>query len=266
MKKFIKILALIIILAPLSGFSQKDRKYIREGNKLFKTEKFEDSEISYRKAYELAKDKYSPDFNIGDALYRQEKFEDAGKSFEKISKVETDKITKSKVFHNLGNSLLQNQKVDESIEAYKNALRNNPHDLETKYNLAYAQNLKKKQEEQKKDQKDDKEKKQQPDDKKKEENKEKQGEKDQGEKDPDDNKNKGNKNPEDNEQNQNKKEQQEQDKKEGEEKQQKPQPQKISKEDAIRLLEALANDEKKVQAKVKKDKASRNRIRVLKDW
>jgi len=232
MNKINSFIIIVFISIPIWGFAQKDRKYIREGNKHFKSEKFDNSEVSYRKASELSKDGFSADFNIGDALFRQEKYEEAGKSFELLAGKETDKLTKSNVYHNLGNSFLLNQKLEESIEAYKNALRNNPWDYDTKYNLAYAQNLlKQQQQEQNQDNKDNKE------------NKEDQ-----------------NKDPEDKEQ-QNK--EQNQDQKNNEDQ---PQPQKISKEDARRLLEALANDEKEVQEKVKKAKAKQQKVRTLKEW
>ena len=75
--------------------------------------------------------------------------ESTGK-FKDIADRTVNKTEKSRALHNMGNSLLMNNKLDESIDAYKEALRNNPGDLETKYNLLYAMNLKKKQEEQKK--------------------------------------------------------------------------------------------------------------------
>ena len=240
-----KVLQYIVIVGfiaiPFMGFAQKDRKYIREGNKHFKSQKFDNSEVSYRKASELSKDGFLADFNSGDALFRQEKYEEAGKSFERLAGKDSDKLTKSNVYHNLGNSFLLNQKLEESIEAYKNALRNNPWDYDTKYNLAYAQNLLKQQQQQeqqdqnqdKKDNKEDKE----------DQNKDQQ------------NKDQENKDQEDKEQ-QNKEQN----------KDQQPQPQKISKEDARRLLEALANDEKKVQEKVKKAKALQQKVRTLKEW
>lgn len=219
---------------PFVGIAQKDRKFIREGNKQFKAEDFQESEVSFRKALELGKEKYTADFNIGDALFRQEKYEDAGNKFEKLSREELDKFTKANVYHNLGNSLLLNQKLEESIEAYKNALRNNPRDFDTKYNLAYAQNLLKQQQEQQEQNQDNKDNKDQKD---KQDQQDKQDKKDQ----------------------ENKQQDQQQ-------KEEQKQSQKISKEDANRLLEALANDEKKVQEKVKKAKAKQKKVRTLKEW
>ncbi len=235
MKKAKYLIILGLLTVSIAGFSQKERKFIREGVKQFKTEEFQESEVSFRKALELGKDEFTADFNIGDALFRQEKFEEAGKRFEKLSNEESDKFTKAGVYHNLGNSLLLNQKLEESIEAYKNALRNNPKDFDTKYNLAYAQNLLKQQQEQEQEQDQDQENKEDKENKDEQEKQDKQQDKKDQE---------------------NKEDQQEKEK----------QPQKISKEDAERLLEALANDEKKVQEKVNKAKALMNRVRALKEW
>jgi hypothetical protein len=129
-------------------------------------------------------------------------------------------------------------KVKESIEAYKNSLKVKPDNMEAKHNLAYAQDLLKKQEQQQQQQ---------------QQNKDNQdNNKDQEKKD--DKKDQEKKNEGNNEQN-NDQQQQNQN-----------QQQKISKEDAERLLNAIANDEKKVQEKVKLAKAAKERVRTLKNW
>ena len=211
-------------------FSQKEKKYIREGNKHFGKEEYENSEVSYRKALEKESNSFNALFNLGDALYKQEKYEDAAGEFNGVSQMNTDKINRSKTFHNLGNSLLKANRLEESIEFYKNALRNNPDDLETKYNLAYAQDLLKQQQQQDQDQK----------------------QKDQNQ-------------DQDKEQQQDRQEQK-QEQQDKNKQQQQPKPDQISKEDAKRLLEALANDEKNIQEKIKKAKAKQQKIKTQKDW
>ncbi|MQY79149.1 MAG: tetratricopeptide repeat protein [Bacteroidetes bacterium] len=213
-------------------FSQKEKKYIREGNKHFGKEEYENSEVSYRKALKEESNSFNALFNLGDAIYKQEKYEDAAGEFSGASQMNTDKINRAKTFHNLGNSLLKANRLEESIECYKNALRNNPADLETKYNLAYAQDLlKQQQQQQKQDQ--DKEQKDQNQDQDKE---------------------------------QQKQDQQEQKQEQQDKGKQQPKPDEISKEDAKRLLEALANDEKNIQEKIKKTKAKQKKVRTTKEW
>jgi hypothetical protein len=232
---------LIIMLESLLSivYGQDDKKYIRQGNGKYNDNKFADAEVSYRKA--IDKNKLSKDagFNLGDALYKQNKYDEAGKEFLDNSSAQTDGIKKSVSYYNLGNSLLNNKKIKESIEAYKNSLILNPGNKEAKYNLAYAQDLLKMQEQEQK-------------------NKSNQGNKDQKKEDPRKDQNKDQKN------DQNKKQDQNQNQNDKQEQQQ--QEQKISKEDAQRLLNALANDEKNVQEKVKLAKAAKERVKTRINW
>ncbi len=235
MKSFLQ--SVVFILLILSGsresYSQTEKKYIREGNNHFEKSEFDQSEISYRKALEEQSDSYKALFNLGDALYKQDKFDDAAGEFNTLSQTGIDEISRARSFHNLGNSLLKANRIEESIQAYKNALRNYPDDLETKYNLAYAQDLLKQQQQQK--------------------------EQDQ------DNSENDNREQEDKEKDQKDQQQNEQQQQQDQQQEQQPEPQ-ISKEDAKRLLEALAENEKELQEKLKKAEARKNRVVVRKNW
>jgi tetratricopeptide (TPR) repeat protein len=236
--KVVFIIAALLLSHYAASYAQADRKLIREGNREYGKEKYPDSEISYRKAIDKNKESSDAVFNTGDALYKQKKYEDAGKQFMENHNMNDDKTKKSSSLYNLGNSLLMANKVQESIEAYKGSLKLDPDNMETKYNLAYAQDLLKQQQEQQQQQKKNQDKQDQ--DKQKQD----QDKKDQS-KDQQDNK--------DQQQDQNKDQQQQQ-------------PQAISKEDAERLLNALANDEKNVQEKVKLAKAQKAKVRTIKNW
>jgi tetratricopeptide (TPR) repeat protein len=214
-------------------FAQADKKFIREGNREYDKEKFSESEISYRRAIDKNKEYSDAVFNTGDALYKQKKFEEAGNQFIENHNMNEDKKKKSSSLYNLGNSLLMAKKVQESIDAYKGSLKLNPKNPEAKYNLAYAQDLLRQQEQQKQQQNQDKQ----------DQNKDQQDKKDQNKEDQ-------------NKQDQNKDQQQ----------QQQQQQQEISKEDAERVLNALANDEKNVQEKVKLAKALKAKVRTVKNW
>ena len=148
--------------------------------------------------------------------------------------------------YNMGNSLLMGGKLQESIEAYKNSLKLKPENMEAKYNLAYAQDLLKKQQEQQKQEqnKQDKQDQNQNKDQNKDKNKDNNENKDQDKKQND----------------------QQEDNQNQQQQQQRQQEQGISKEDAERLLNSIANDEKNVQEKVKLAKAANARVKTLKNW
>jgi Ca-activated chloride channel family protein len=233
----LKWLLSLLFTTSLMVYGQGEKKFIREGNGKYKESKYAESEIAYRKAIDKNKMSSDAGFNLGDALYKQKKYEDAGKLFLDNSQVEVDNRRKSNSYYNLGNSMLNNNKIQESIDAYENSLKLNPYNTEAKYNLAYAQDLLKQQQKQnQKDQNKDNNKDQKKNDKNKNQ---------------DQNKKQDNKQNEKNNQNQ---------------KQNQQQKQSISKDDAQRLLDAIANDEKNVQEKVKLAKAAKSKVRTIINW
>lgn len=233
-KLIVTALCLLFVNASLSG--QEEREYIRKGNKLYKKSEFAGSEGMYRRAQTYEEQGGDAGFNVGDALYRQGRFGEAAAEFSKSAATsEGDSIKQSEGFYNLGNSLVKEQKFEESIGAYINSLKLNPDNVQAKYNLAWAQDqLKKQQEDQQKQQDQDKNQQQQDD------NKEDQQDKN------------------DQEQQQNQDDQQDQ--------QQQGQQPSISREDAKRLLDAMAAREKETQEKVQRDKAAQAKVRVIKNW
>lgn len=246
-----KLILTLLLLVSVSGlFAQKERKFVREGNGYYNeglkdtakldTISFGKAEVAYRRALEIKPEDFHWQFNLANSIYKQNKPDQAASEFEKLAEKTTVPAEKSQVYHNLGNSLLAQKKFDPSIDAYKKALRITPTDPETKYNLAYAMKMKKKdQEQQKKDQdKKDKDK----------DNKDQNKDQDKDQKDKD-------------KQDQNKDQQ-------NKDQQQQQQPQnKISKQSAEQMLKALENDEKQTQEKVKKAQAVRaERNKVEKNW
>ncbi|HCC71307.1 MAG TPA: hypothetical protein DEQ09_09185, partial [Bacteroidales bacterium] len=141
-----------ITLTPVAG--QKEKKYTRQGNKNYSENSFEDSEMLYRRAIDIDPAFNKAIFNLGDALYKQEKYDEAVNNFRQLSEKGLEKEKLSGSFYNMGNSLLKSGKIEESIEAYKNALRNDPGNMEAKFNLAYAQDLLEQQQKQQQQQQD----------------------------------------------------------------------------------------------------------------
>ena len=224
------LLILVIFATSMNTFSQNEKKFIREGNKQYKQKNFNDAEVSYRKSLQKDSTYLKGKYNLANALYKQKNYDEAGRIYSTIADQEKDKKIKSNVYHNLGNAFLQKKEYEKGIEAYKQALKYNSKDYDSKYNLSYAmQMLRQQQNQQNKDNKDKK-------DDKKQDNKD-----------------------------QNKDKQQE--KKENKDNKQQEQKQKqVKKEEAERMLEALKNDEKKTMDKVKKQKAVGEKVKIEKDW
>lgn len=144
MKKIGCILLMSIIT--ISVWAQKENDDLRAGNKLYKASKFIEAEIAYRKGLLKNPKSFEANYNLGNALFKQKKYPQALEQYNNaLSQQTTDKKQMAATFHNVGNSLLVDKKIEESIEAYKSALKCNPKDDETRYNLAYAQLMLKKQ-------------------------------------------------------------------------------------------------------------------------
>jgi len=251
MKTVIAVIFMVGISFAASG--QKERKFVRQGNDYFAeglkdtskldTISFGKAEVAYRRALEIKPNDFHWQFNLADAIYKQKKSEEAAAEFEKLADQAQKPIEKAAIYHNLGNSFLTQKKFDPSIEAYKKSLRINPNDPETKYNLAYAMKMKKE------------------DEKKKQQNQNKQDK---------DNKKNQDKNNQNNNQNQDKNKDQNQNQNQNQKQQNqqnKPQQNKISRQNAEQMLQALENDEKQTQEKVKKEQALKaERSKVDKNW
>jgi len=116
--------------------AQADRQQIRYGNKNYRQQKFVEAEANYRKALSANSSNPQARYNLGCALMAQQKDSMAIEEYLKAADVEKSKIRKSKIYHNMG-VIYQNRKMfDRAVEAYKESLRDNPTDHETRYNLA----------------------------------------------------------------------------------------------------------------------------------
>ena len=229
-----------------------------------KNKKTIESEMDYRKAISKNKNNTIAQYNMGDLLFNQKAYKEASGFYQEasISKGAT-KEEKHKAYHNLGNIAMQEKEYDKAVLAYKEALRNNPDDDETRYNLAVAKEMLKKNPPQNQDN----------------QNKDKnQDKKDQNNQDNNQNKDQKDNKSDENKENQDKKDQNNQgnnqnnDNKEGDKQENKPQQpgessqNKLSPEQAKRILEAMSNEEKKTQEKINAERVKGMPIRSEKDW
>lgn len=262
--------------------AQSERKITRNGNSQYDSGNFVDAEVNYKKAIEENSNLLEAQFNLGDALVKQERFDEALASFDLVSSTTDDPELKANALHNKGNVLLQQQDLEGALESYKDALRVNPKDHQTRYNYAYAkQQLAEQQEQEEQEESEENQ-----DEENKEEGDENKDNQEKGDKKKEDSEN------QDQEETENDKEQEEGDKQEedenseddseqeqkdkgqtdGEEseeqqdQQAKPKEDKMTAEEAMRLLEALKQEENKVQDKMKKYKIKGTKQKIEKDW
>ncbi|MBR4044922.1 MAG: tetratricopeptide repeat protein, partial [Bacteroidaceae bacterium] len=139
-KKFY-ILSLLLVASAGQVLAQQktDRDYLRSGNKLYNDSLFIKAEVDYRKALEVNPKSTDAMFNLANALLMQQKAKEAMEQYQSVSKIEKDKEKLAQIYHNMGVILQSSKQLPQCIEAYKESLRNNPKDDETRYNLALAQ-------------------------------------------------------------------------------------------------------------------------------
>ena len=228
-----------LLLFAVVGFGQEKDKVLPKANAEFADKKFTAAEADYRVSQSNNPKKAISTYNLGNAIYRQNQIEEARFSYSRAIKNATIRPEKHQAFHNLGNTYMKEKNYSAAVEAYKNALRNNPEDEQTRYNFALAKKMLKDNPPKKDDKKD----------KKKDDKKDKKDDK--GDKDKD------------------KKEGDGKDKKDQNKGQNgKPKPEKagISKQRVQNLLDAVNNEEKKIQDRVNAKKVQGKPVQTDKDW
>lgn len=240
----------ILVFCTNNAFAQKaERKQIREGNELYKNEKYTESEIAYRKSLEVNPRSVEGAFNLGNALYQQEKYPEAAEQYQLVTAQKERLLSENQanadrlaqVYHNIGNIGMKNKEYAKSIEAYKQSLRMNPKDDETRYNLALAQKLLEDQQQEDQDQ---------------DQNNEDQQEEQQQ-----------NQDQQNEDQNQDQQEQQQDEQQENKTQEEQQQNEQMSQDNAQQILDAFLQDEKETQEKVKQAQAKQQeRRRTDKQW
>ena len=254
-----KIVYIVTLLNCFVHFSQEKDKNLYNGNQSFTEKKYVDAEADYR----VTESKKSPKkavagYNLGNSIYRQNQQGEAQIKYIQALEVAKTKEEKHRIYHNLGNTFMLDKNYKAAEEAYKNALRNNPNDEETRYNYALAKRKKKDNPPPKDNKKDNKggggqDNKPQP-------------------KDNDGKNDKGNDKKDSDKDNQNNKDKQgdnQQVKGDGEKKEDKnenPKPSGADKQRIDNILDAVNNAEKKVQDKVNAKKVKARPVSNEKDW
>ncbi len=246
---------------------QKANSYVYDANELVEKDDYVAAEMEYRKAISEQPTTVSGAYNLGNSYYEKGIYDEALYRHQQAAKNATDRAEKHKAFHNIGNILMKNEKCQEAVEAFKNALRNDPTDDETRYNLALAKECAERQQENNKDKKDEDENKEDNQDQEKEDqqnqDQQNQDQKDQGDQDEKDGEDKEDEKgkPKDD-----KKDNQGGDDKDKEQQKPQPQPGQLSPQQIKNLLEAMNNQEQKVQEKMNAEKQKGTPVKAEKDW
>tara|TARA_R110002020_G_scaffold30237_1_gene95074 strand:- start:30591 stop:31490 length:900 start_codon:yes stop_codon:yes gene_type:complete len=254
---------------------RETKELVSDASLALSDDKFVKGEADYRKAIAINPKSETAKYNLGNAYYNEAKNDEAMTRFQQAADVAENKADKHSAYHNLGNTYMNAKKYQDAVDAYKNALRNNPTDDETRYNLALAKEMLEKnppkggegdnKDQDKNQDKNDQD--QDSQDKKDEEGKDKEGDEGDEQEDKDKGDEKDEEKKGDNQEQQGKPDKPnegEQDKKD--QKQQQPQPGQMSPQQIKNLLEAMNNEEKKVQEKINAKKQKGAKVKSEKDW
>ena len=279
MMKKVFVVLLFIITAAVNAQTKAEKEalkakkasdeYTYQGNKALEGDKPVQAEVDYRNAIVKNKENVTAQYNLGSLYYQQKSY---GEAFARLKKAsETPNITdneRHQIFHNLGNTFMKTKEYDKAVQAYKEALRYDSTDEQTRYNLAVAKDMLKKNPP-KNDNKDNK------DNKNNQDNKDNKNDKNKDNQDNKDNKNDKNKDNQDNKDNKNDKDKNKDnqdnkddknDKGDKDKDNQKPRPSSLSPQQMERILEAMNNEERKTQEKVNGQKVKGQRSKSEKDW
>jgi len=237
------------------------------------------AEQLFRKATAIDTTYAEAPYNLGTTLYKENHIEEAFGHLKEAANRSSQPDLSHKAFHNIGNVYMEKEEYDNAIEAYKQALRNDPTDEETRYNLALAKKKKEEQEQQQEQDQDQNQDQDQQDQQENKENKENDQEDQEGDQEKEgDQGDSKEKEKESEEEKGDGSEKEEQKKGEGDQKQEQgkrpedkqpqgnPKPQELSKQQIENLLQALQNEENKVQEKMNAKKVQGRKLKVEKDW
>lgn len=198
------------------------RSELNRGNDFYKKGEYSQAGQIYNKILEKKANDLKARFNLGDALYKEGRYKESQNVFEGLTGDAVPKDLRQAAYYNLGNSFFKQEDYKSAISAYEEALKFDPKDKDAQYNLDLAKKMLTMPKQQKDKQQD-----------KNKQNKDQQNNKKQEPDDKSDNKDKD----------KNKEEKQDQ--------QKQPKPGQMSKEDALRLLNALDDQEKHKAKEIK---------------
>ncbi len=142
MYKLLYIFPFLLAAASVSAQSMPERSLVRKGNRQYNKGNYEQAISRYEQALQAVAGQFEATYDLGNALYKAERFDRAEQTMQQAAadSLRTDD-ERAEAFYNLGNAQFKQQKYKEALESYKQSLRLNPSDMETKYNYAYTKRL-----------------------------------------------------------------------------------------------------------------------------
>ena len=242
-----------------------------EANNELTEDHFVEAEATYRKAIAKSDKNATARYNLGNAYYNNNSLGEAFMRYKEAGETAGTKAEKHKAFHNMGNVFMKNKEYQKAVEAYKQALRNDPADEETRYNLALAKEMLEKEQQQNEQNQDDQNQQNQDNkDQQQQQDQQNQDQQNQDQQNQDQEDQKGDPNKEGQKQEQEQEgdgeQKQPQQPQEGEGKEQQPRQSQLSPQQIKNILEAMNNEEKKVQEKMNAKKVKGIPVKSEKDW
>lgn len=222
------ILLLAVLTTALPASAQSTNAEIRSGNRLYKKKQIDQSLLKYQKAVQQSPDNPTANYNLGNAQFRKNNFDDAAKSYDATIQDSRDKGMKEKGYYNKGVAMIKAKKLQESIDAWKQALKLDASDVEARENLEKALMEQKRQQQQQQQ-------------------------------------NQQNQKKDQKKQQQQQKQQKQQQQQQQQQQQPKPQPSRLNKQEVEQLLKALEQKENELQNKMRQNKV-RSPNQPEKDW
>ena len=255
---YILLILSLFLIGWIGGWSQA----IKRGNVHYKAEAYDAALEAYQSAAKDRPEDAIARYNLGAALYQKKQFEEAADEFRR-SLDASDPIYRAQGYYNLGNAQIQLNDIEGAIRSYKSALRLNPADLDTKHNLELALERLEQESQQNRSASGNEDK----DRQKQDQQQQNQEQGDRNEQAPDQQDQENPSESKQQQQNQGSSEQESTSEESPPQLEQgaTQQPIEMSKEDAIRLLEAVKDNEKEIQKKLLQKRFSR-RQRSEKDW
>jgi tetratricopeptide (TPR) repeat protein len=142
----IGILFTLIFACHAEIFSQDEHRALIQGNEFYNSKDFDQASAEYEKVVQVNKNSVKGQYNLGNSRFQKKEYDKAAENFQVAITNASDDNIKAKAFHNLGNSYFNSKKYKEALDAYKNSLRLNPSDAETKHNMAQTLRIIKRQE------------------------------------------------------------------------------------------------------------------------